>query len=190
MRGDIAYDSMVHFRFKWHPKNDHLNFMSRKLYLTLGVLPSGFTLQEKWLFSNNSQPPNIISQITEAILGKFVLIWMHFSLWFQIEWWMSLSVNNFGIFTNICKIFDLSFAHACSLASPCEKVVVVLIFQILFHKLPKHNIRHVCTYLNAFCIVIPNRVKNINNFGMIFTNICDIFDLSSAHTCSLVGVNT
>ena len=45
------------------------------------------------------------------------------------------------------------------------------------------NTRHVCTYLNATVVVIPNKVMNLDNF-VIFEYLCKVFDLSSAHTAA------
>ena len=41
------------------------------------------------------------------------------------------------------------------------------------------NTRHVCTYFNAFLMVIPTTVTNFK--------ICDILSLSSAHVCSALS---
>ena len=44
----------------------------------------GFTEQNCGFFSQNSNISQVISGITKPILGMLVLIWMHFSRWFQI----------------------------------------------------------------------------------------------------------
>ena len=51
------------------------------------------------LFSQNSNISQVISGITKPILGMLVLIWMHFSWWFQI--W---SLNS-TILTFVTKLF-------------------------------------------------------------------------------------
>ena len=47
------------------------------------------------------------------------------------------------------------------------------------------NIRHACTYLNAFSMVISNKVMIFNYFE-IFENDCEIFGLSSV-VCVVVS---
>ena len=50
------------------------------------------------------------------------------------------------------------------------------------------NTWHVCTYLNAFIMMISNIVMKFNNFDIFFT-FCEMFDPSlSAHACRLVSV--
>ena len=47
---------------------------------------------------------------------------------------------------------------------------------------------HVCTYLNAFLMVIPDIVTKFHNVD-IFCNFCEICYLSSAHACHVESVN-
>ena len=54
------------------------------------------------LLSQNSNISQVISGITKPKLGMFVLIWMHFSWWFQIWSWNSTILI---FFTNFVKCF-------------------------------------------------------------------------------------
>ena len=48
-------------------------------------------------------------------------------------------------------------------------------------------IRYVGTYFNVFVMVVPIMVMKFSNVD-IFYKICDIFDLSSALTCSVESI--
>ena len=65
-----------------------LKCFKKKSTLTLTTLVSVYWA-ELCLLSHISAMLKAISQINEPILGMFVLIWMHFSMWFQIWSWNS-----------------------------------------------------------------------------------------------------
>ena len=50
-----------------------------------------------------------------------------------------------------------------------------------------HLTRYVCTYLNAFLMVIPNMAMKFNNFD-IFYQICKLFHLSPALACRVLRI--
>ena len=64
-------------------------------------------LSKVCLVSHISEISTAISRINEPIPDMFVLIWMHFSLWFQILWsWNSTILTFFTNFVNIltCRL--------------------------------------------------------------------------------------
>ena len=50
---------------------------------------------------------------------------------------------------------------------------------------PTSNTRHVCTYLNAFSMVVPNIVTN-SRIVTFFTRFLKVLDVSSGHARSIV----
>ena len=76
----------------------------------------GFTMQNYFHLLNFINFKKLISQITKQILGMFVLIWMHFSWWFQICSW------NFKMLTFL-QIFWETF-RAVSLLTPAAWYVL------------------------------------------------------------------
>ena len=84
--------------------------MSRVNTLNAGI---GFTKRKSVFLSQFLVILTCILRINEPIPGMFVLIWMHFSYWFQ----MSSLKSRMLTFVNIFGHFWLSSAHACRVES-------------------------------------------------------------------------
>ena len=61
--------------------------------------------------------------------------------------------------------------------------LIILTFLRLFHEL-LNNTKHVCTYINAFLMAIPNKDITFENCN-IFDFVCEILDLSCASVVSV-----
>ena len=108
----------------------HLTYPT-KLTLTL-------TTRGHWFYFSQ-----VISGITKPTLGMLVLIWMHFSWWFQIWLW------NFTISKKITILFNFlpSRLHSLAAWKALRQLVMTLTSKNLFRNLkydtPKTNYRYV-----------------------------------------------